>query len=112
MNELFILRPQKFIKPDVFNQNMETAIYIDDETKHLLDNVRTTQNINSYNEAIRHLVQNHLDSSTMFGVTKQKPLRFSKQDEMDFHEKNKVDSEAEIIDHTIYAGRLDHHADI
>lgn len=65
---------------------MDTAIYVGEETKQLLDSLKTNEFISSDDGAIKHLIETHADLPEMFGITRNNPLRFRKQDEMQFHE--------------------------
>jgi len=65
---------------------MATTIQLKETTKQLLDNLKTKEKIESYDIIIQHLLKTHVDVSDMFGVTKKKPLKFSKKDEMMFNE--------------------------
>ncbi len=65
---------------------MEATISLDEKTRGLLSSIKARENFASDSDAIRHLVETHQDTATMFGITKNTPLRFTKEDEMKFHE--------------------------
>lgn len=65
---------------------MATTIQVRETTKQLLDSVKTDEEFESYDEAIRHLLKSHVEVKDMFGATKKKPLKFGREDEMVFHE--------------------------
>ena len=65
---------------------MVTTIQIEDQTKDILDSIRTTENLANHDEVIKHLTKTHIDTATMFGITKKNPLHFRKEDELQFHE--------------------------
>lgn len=65
---------------------MITTIQVKETTKQLLDKVKEKEKLNSYDEIIRNLLQNKLKIPNLFGITKNKPLRFKKEDEMSFNE--------------------------
>lgn len=65
---------------------MTTTIQIEEQTKNILDNIIATENLANHDEVIKHLTETHIDTATMFGITRKKPLRFGKEDELQFHE--------------------------
>ena len=65
---------------------MSVTIQIQEYTKGLLDSVKTKEDFTTHDAVIRHLIETHVDTATMFGITREKPLRFRKEDELTFHE--------------------------
>ncbi len=65
---------------------MATAIQVQEGTKHLLDELKSREQIASDDGAIQHLLRTHIDPHEMFGITKSNLINFGKEDEMDSHE--------------------------
>ena len=65
---------------------MVTTIQIQETTKQLLDNFRARVKSESYDETIKRLLTNTSEVKEMFGFTKKKRLKFSKEDRMGFNE--------------------------
>lgn len=65
---------------------MSIPIQLQEQTITLLNSVKTKEKLANHDEVIRHLVQNHVDTAIMFGITKERPLQFQKEDELALHE--------------------------
>ena len=65
---------------------MVTTIQLNETTKQLLDKLKAQEKAESFDELIRRLVESRVKVRDMFGFTRQKPLKFSRKDEMDFNE--------------------------
>ena len=65
---------------------MVTTIQVQETTKQLLERVKIDEHLSTYDDAIRRLLVDKMRVPDMFGVTKKKPLRFSKKDELGLHE--------------------------
>ncbi len=65
---------------------MVTSIQLQETTKQLLDKLKAKEKAESFDELILRLVESRVKVRDMFGFTKQRPLKFSRKDEMDFNE--------------------------
>lgn len=65
---------------------MVTTIQLNETTKQLLDKLKVKEKAESFDELILRLVESRVKVRDMFGFTKQRPLKFSRKDEMDFNE--------------------------
>ncbi|MBI2549773.1 hypothetical protein HYV83_01165 [Candidatus Woesearchaeota archaeon] len=63
---------------------MVTTIQLQETTKQLLEKLKVKSKAESYDEIIRGLLESRIKVKDMFGFTREKPLRFSRKDEMDF----------------------------
>ena len=65
---------------------MATTIQVKEPTKQILEKLKIKEKLDSYDDLIKHLLKKHIEIPEMFGVTKKKPLKFKKEDEMQFNE--------------------------
>ena len=65
---------------------MVTTIQIKETTKQILDNLKSKKKASSYDELIRAIIKEKVNVQNMFGFTKNRPLKFKKEDEMGFNE--------------------------
>ncbi len=66
---------------------MISSIQLKRITKQRLDSFKSKEKLLSYDQVINHLLKFHKDDvPNMFGYTKKRPLHFTKEDEMKFHE--------------------------
>lgn len=65
---------------------MATTIQLRETTKQLLDTLKAKTNEETYDTVILHLLGKERKIKDMFGATRKKPLRFSREDELKFHE--------------------------
>lgn len=76
----------RFISLLTISMAMVTTIQLQETTKQLLDKLKAREKAASFDELILSLVESRVKVRDMFGFTKQRPLKFSKKDEMDFDE--------------------------
>lgn len=77
---------KRFISLFAIAMAMVTTIQLNETTKQLLDKLKAKEKAESFDELIRRLVESRVKVRDMFGFTRQKPLKFSRKDEMDFNE--------------------------
>lgn len=65
---------------------MVTTIQLNETTKQLLDKLKAKERAESYDALVRRLLESRIEIKDMFGFTKKKPLKFGREDEMDFDE--------------------------
>ena len=77
---------KRFISLLTIAMAMVTTIQLQETTKQLLEKLKAKEKAESFDELIRRLVESRVKVRDMFGFTRQKPLKFSRKDEMDFNE--------------------------
>ena len=77
---------KRFISLFAIAMAMVTTIQLNETTKQLLGKLKVKEKAESFDELIRRLVESRVKVRDMFGFTRQKPLKFSRKDEMDFNE--------------------------
>ena len=77
---------KRFISLFTIAMAMVTTIQLNETTKQLLDKLKVKEKAESFDELIRRLVESRVKVRDMFGFTKKKPLKFGREDEMDFDE--------------------------
>ncbi|MBI5393534.1 hypothetical protein HZA96_06720 [Candidatus Woesearchaeota archaeon] len=65
---------------------MISTIQLKQTTKQRLDSLKNKEKLQSYDQVIVHLLSSHKDVPEMFGFNRKKPIRFTREDEMKFHE--------------------------
>ena len=65
---------------------MATTIQVKETTKQLLDTVKRRSKASSYDAVLLKLLKKPYEVSDMFGITRKKPIKFSRSDEMQFNE--------------------------
>ena len=65
---------------------MVTTIQLQETTKQLLDNLKSKKALKSYDELIKELLGKQMEIKEMFGCTKNRPFKFTREDKIQFHE--------------------------
>ena len=77
---------KRFISLLTIAMAMVTTIQLNETTKQLLDRLKAKEKAESYDALVRRLLESRIEVKDMFGFTKKKPLKFGREDEMDFDE--------------------------
>ncbi len=65
---------------------MVTTVQLRETTKQLLEKLKAREKAESYDALIMGLLKSRIEVKDMFGFTRKKPLKFSREDEMSFNE--------------------------
>lgn len=77
---------KRFISLLTIAMAMVTTIQLNETTKQLLDKLKAKEKAESYDALVRRLLESRIEVKDMFGFTKKRPLKFGREDEMDFDE--------------------------